>query len=266
MDEINNNYNKKFELSDRFFMLLGVLVLGVLVFFVGQMAYQFTALDRQNTNQISVSGEGKVYAKPDVALASFGVTNQGTAVADVTKVNTEKMNAVIAAIKALSVDEKDIQTTNFNLSPIYNYGSLSMMSSYPTRSSGTITGYTLTQNVQIKIRDFTKIGDIFSKVTASGANLASDLQFTIDNPEQYKQEARAKAIAQAKENAKNLVDASGIKLGKLVNVYENYYPTMYSSKAVGMGGGSAVDAVPVPVIQPGQQEIAITINLTYQVR
>lgn len=106
-----------------------------------------------------------------------------------------------------------------------------------------------------------------SQATASGANLVGQLQFTIDNPEQFKEQARAQAIAQAKSNAQNLAKASGVNLGKIINVYENNYvtPMIYNSAPKGMGGGVA-ESAPSPVVQPGQQEIDVTINLTYQVR
>ena len=92
------------------------------------------------------------------------------------------------------------------------------------------------------------------------------MQFTIDNPEQFKQQARAKAIEQAKADAQNLAKESGVNLGKLINVYENSnpYPVTYNSAKEISGGGVA--PAPVPTIQPGQQEIDVTINLTYQVR
>ncbi|KKQ21512.1 MAG: hypothetical protein US35_C0022G0007 [Parcubacteria group bacterium GW2011_GWA2_37_10] len=80
---------------NKIFTLAVVLVLAVLVYFVGQMIYQFKVLDNQIMNQISVSGEGKVYAKPDVAVVDLGVTTQGNTTADVIKINTDKMNAVI---------------------------------------------------------------------------------------------------------------------------------------------------------------------------
>jgi len=266
---------------NKVFMLCAVLIVGVLVFFVGEMFLQQKAIDQQSNYQITVSGEGKVYAKPDVALISLGVTTQATTVADVTKANTDKMNTVIEAVKKLGVVDKDIQTTNYSLTPVYdNYNYLiptavptgggvsgsaggSMM---PIRSSTKLTGYKLEQDIQVKIRDFAKVGDILSQSTAVGANLVGDLQFTIDNPEQFKQQARAKAIAKAKENAQNLSKESGINLGKLINVYENYnYPGVYNAKAMGLGGGAA-DSTPAPTIQPGQQEIDVTINLTYQVK
>jgi hypothetical protein len=259
------------------FMLAAIFIVGVLVFFVGQLSLQNKSISQQSTYQITVSGEGKVYAKPDVALVSLGVTSQAVTVADATKVGTESMNAVIAAVKALNIDEKDIQTTNYSLTPVYEYENIvtpvsdtQMYSAYSVGSTvrtskNTLKGYKLEQNVRVKIRDFTKIGDVLSKATASGANLVGDLQFTIDNPEQYKEQARAQAIAQAKTNAENLAKESGIGLGKLVNVYENYaYPTTYSNSSKMLGAGAA-DSAPAPTIQPGQQEIDVTINLTYKV-
>jgi hypothetical protein len=261
-------------------MLAAILVVGVLVFFVGQMVLQNRSIDLQNAYQITVSGQGTIYAKPDVALVSLGVTTQAANVADVTKSNTEKMNAVIDAVKALKIDEKDIQTTNYSLTPVYENTvtpvySVPMMYPNDVASSGgttirtgtTLKGYKLEQDIQVKIRDFTVINNVLSKATASGANLVGNLQFTIDNPEQFKEQARAKAIAQAKANAQNLSKESGVNLGKLINVYENYsYPMAYSSNAkLGMGG-VAPESAPTPTIQPGQQEIDVTINLTYQVK
>ena len=253
----NKNMDEQIKkLLNKTFMLAAILVAGILVFFVGQIIYQSQLLGQQNANQITVTGTGKIYAKPDVALVSLGVTNTGATVAIVTKGNTDKMNAVIEAVKGLKIDEKDIQTTNYSLTPLYNR----------TEKTGNVfQGYTLSQNIEVKIRDFAKIGDVLSQGTANGANLVGDLQFTIDNPEQLKDQARAKAIAQAKDNAQNLAKESGVKLGKLINVYEGYSPSpiMYSSAKM---MNAVPEAASVPTIQPGQQEVDVTINLTYQVK
>ena len=258
------------KLLDKTFILTAVLVVGILIFFVGEMIYQNKALSLQNTYQITVTGQGKVYAKPDVAIVNLGVATQAITVADVTKQNTDKMNAVIEVIKALKIDNKDIQTTNYSLTPVYDTYSTPVPMMYPQvpvstiKTGTTLKGYRLEQNIQVKIRDFTKVGDVLSQSTAKGANLVGDLQFTIDNPDQFKKEARAKAIAEAKTNAQNLSKESGVCLGKIINVYENYfYPQAYSTNAK-LGMGVAPEAI-APTIQPGQQEINVTINLTYQV-
>jgi uncharacterized protein YggE len=246
---------KTFNLVNKAFLLSAVLVVGILAFFVGQIVLQNREINLQNQNQITVSGIGKIYVKPDVAVLILGVENRGAKISDIVKDNTEKMNKIISDVKNFGVEEKDIQTTQYTIAPEYNW----------TEARGRIfVGYVLTQQITLKIRDFEKIGSILDKATADGANSVGDLQFTIDDSEQIKQEARAKAIAQAKANAENLAKESGVKLGKIINVYENYYP-IYSNKAVGIGGG-VVESVPAPVIEPGQQEINVTINLTYQVK
>ena len=257
------------------FILASVLVAGILIFLFAVIGYQQRSLDQQNQNQITVSGEGKVFAKPDVALISLGVTTQATTVADVTKNNTDKMNAVIDAVKKLGVADKDIKTTNYDLEPVYDNYSVPVPMMYPSavgvsgsiiRSGTSLKGYKLEQDVQVKIRDFTKVGDILSAATTAGSNQIGDLQFTIDNPQQFNDQARAAAILQAKTNAQNLAKESGVDLGKIINVYENNYtvPMVYNSAM--KAGGAVAESAPTPTVQPGQQEIDVTINLTYQVK
>ena len=246
------------DLSNRFFYAITVLIVGVLVFLVGQIAYQQEMLNNQNTNQVVVSGEGKVYAKPDVATVSLGVKIDGQDIKTITESNVTKVNNIVADMKALGIEEKDIQTTNYSVYPQYNW----------TQESGSVpNGYTIEQSISVKIRDFSKIGDVLSKASASGANTIGSLQFTVDDIDKYRQEARAIAIAKAKVSAENLARQSGIKLGKIVNIYENSAlpPIMYS-KDIAMGMGGAPEAMAVPTIQAGQNEISVTVNVSYQVK
>jgi uncharacterized protein YggE len=240
------------------FSLAFVLVLGLLIFLAGQMIYQLRIADQQNMNQITVSGESKIYAKPDIALVDLGVTTTGLTTQDVVSKNTEKMNAVIKAVKDMEVDEKDIQTTKYNLYPLYNY----------TQTAGRVfQGYTLEQNISVKIRDFSKVGDILQKATSSGANLTGNLVFAIDDTESYKNQARAEAIEKAKEKAKELAKESGIKLGKIINIYESHYYPMYGSeRAMGLGGAGDVEMAVAPSVQPGETEITVNINLVYKIK
>jgi len=245
------------KLLNRTFKLAAMLVIVIAIYLFAQMGYQQKNIDQQNANQITVSGEGKVYVKPDIALVSLGVTTDGQDVQAITETSVTAMNKIIKSLKDLGIDEKDIQTTQYTVTPKYNW----------TEKNGSIpAGYTISQNVQVKIRNFDNIGKVLTIASSNGANVISGLQFTIDNPESSKQEARAKAIAQAKINAQNLAKESGVTLGKLINVYEGYSPSpvMYNS-AKAMGAG-VPDSVAVATIQPGQQEVDVNINLTYQVK
>lgn len=252
MEEINV---KKFELSDRVFMMSGLLALVVAISIIGGLVVQYKALPQNTLQDITVSGTGKAYSKPDVALVSFGVKTQALKSQDAVNQNNEKMNAVIKAVKDLGVQDKDIQTTNYNLSPVYDW----------TEGGQVFKGYSLDQAISVKIRDFDKINTILDASTVAGANTVGNLQFTVDNKEKALSEARALAIAEAKTKAQNIAMASGLTLVKIVNIYEsgNDYP----QPLYGMGATSKMDASSVaPSIQTGQSEINLTVSLTYRVK
>lgn len=246
------------KLLNRVYILGVVLVAGLLLFLGSQMGYQNRYLDLQSQYQITVTGEGKVYVKPDIATVTLGLKTDGQSVKDITKKNVDIINKIIKDVKDLKIDEKDIQTTQYSIYPKYNW----------TEKTGSVPdGYTIEQNVTIKIRNFDNISGVLQIASNNGANTVSGLTFTVDNPEKARQEARAKAIEQAKANAQNLAKESGISLGKLINVYEGYspVPVVYNTAKNAMGMGAA-DSVPAPTIQPGQQEVSVSINLTYQVK
>lgn len=249
---------KQFELSNRLFIVFAILLIGVLGFWATKVFIDFQGLPDNYPREITISGEGRVFAVPDIALIQFGVVSEGTKIGDIVKENTEKMNSILKEIKDLGIEEKDIKTTTYSLSPRYEW---------TEDGKRVFKGYTLTQEIRVKIRNFEKIGEALEKATEKGANLVGDLQFSIDDPEKVRQEARKEAIEKAKIKAVQLSQDSGLKLVKLVNIYEDYYPRTlsdtYYKSLEGMGGGEI--AAP-PEIQPGEQEVTVTIYLTYRVR
>ncbi len=243
------------DLSKRFFSIAAIFVGGVVLFCIGFLFYQYNISPQNNPHEITVSGEGKAFAKPDIAMVSFGATTQSQKSQDAVNKNNEIMNNVIGAIKNLGVDEKDIQTTSYNLSPLYDY----------TERGSVFKGYQLNQQISVKIRDFDKISDILDKATSRGATNVGDLQFKIDDPEKIQSKARAMAIAKAKEKLADIMNQSGLKVGKLVNISEGYAPTPQPMYAQSMG--LAKDSASIaPSVQTGQQEVDSTITLTYQVK
>lgn len=248
---------KQLELSNRLYLAIAVLIGAIIIFCLTAAVFKFQSIPGNEPRYITVSGQGKVYVVPDIAVVSFGITKEGIDVSSLSSKTNEQMNKIIADIKDLGVDEKDIQTTQYSLTPRYNY----------VRESGEriLVGYEMTQSISVKIRDFAKIGSIFSVATSSEANIVNSLYFTVDDPEKSKQEAREKAVEQAKEKAVNIAKATGLSLGKLTDVSEGYstYDSTYN-KSVGMGG--AADAMIAPDIQPGQQEVNMTMTLTYRIR
>ncbi len=245
---------KTIDISQRLFLLLGALVLIIIISMFSQMIYQFQSLPQNAPHELNVSGEGKAYAKPDIATISFGVHTQAAKSQDAVNQNNQLMDKIIKAIKDQGVEDKDIQTTSYNLYPLYDY----------TQYGSVFKGYSLDQQVQIKIRNFDKINDILDKAAASGANTIGNLQFTVDDMEKVKSEAREKAITQAKAKAESIASSSGLNIVRLTNVSENYSPSpvpMY-----GMGGMGAVKESVAPSIQTGQLEVDLSVTLTYSVK
>lgn len=248
---------KQLELSNRLFVAVIVLFIGALILWVSQAFYNIKNLPGNYPREITVSAEGKAFATPDVALVRLGVTTEGIKVEKIVQDNTAKMNAILKEVKDLGVVEKDIQTTNYSLTPRYDYSE---------RGERVFRGYTLNQEIRVKIRDFAKIGNVLEKSTSQGANLVSNLQFTVDDMDKVKESAKTDAIAKAKRQASLIAKETGLKLGNLKNVYENYpYPT----PIYGVGeSGSTMKAVSAeaPVIQAGEQEITVQVNLVYAIK
>lgn len=218
----------------------------------------YESLSKNAPREITISANGHAFIVPDIALIRLGVTAEGFDIGKITEENTGKMNKIIGEIKTIGVEDKDIKTTNYNLSPRYDY----------SRGSRIFQGYTLTQQISVKVRDFAKIGDILSRATNSGANLIGDFQFTIEDENSAKQLARADAIQKAKGQAESIAKQSGLSLGKILNIYEG---SLYSSsdyaankaavEVLGMGG-----SIEAAEIQPGQQEISVSVSLVYEIK
>lgn len=236
-------------------------VAAMLVIFLAAASYtkvregRYMGQGMQYKNTISVRGEGKVVAKPDIGQVSLSVISDAATVATAQKDNTDKMNKVTQAMKDAGIKEEDLKTTSYSIAPRYQYSA----------GRSDIIGYEATQTMEIKIRDLTKVGDILGKAAAAGANQVGSLSFTFDKPEALQSQARQEAITQAKQKANDLAKSLGVSLGKITSFYEESSGgqpiPMYAGDALGKGGGGGV----VPQIQTGQNEIIIDVNLTYEI-
>ncbi len=243
------------ETSKKLFLLIKSSIAIIAIFLAGELLYQFKSLPQNLPQEISVSGEGKAYAKPDIALVSFGVHTRSFKSQDAVNENNKIMDSVVKSIKDLGVEDKDIQTTLYNLTPVYDF----------TESGRVFKGYSLDQQLRVKIRNFNKINDILDKGTLEGANTVSDLQFTVDDIEKVRAEAREKAIVQARKKATVLANQAGLKIEKLVNISEGFGPGPVPFYGQGFGVTEVKEFVG-PQIQTGQLEVSSTITLTYRVR
>ncbi|MEK7496044.1 MAG: SIMPL domain-containing protein [Patescibacteria group bacterium] len=210
------------------------------------------------TRTFSVSAEGKVTVSPDIAKISFSVISEGVNPKTIADENNKKMNAAIDFIKSQGIDEKDIKTTQYNLSPRYEYDE-------KTKKTF-ISGYTLIQNVLVKVRDLNKVAEVLGGLPDLGINQIGAISFEIDEPEKFLAEARNKAFDKADIKAKEMAEKNNIKIGKVINFseYQNYAPVYRGLEAMGKG---RADAFPMlPQIQPGTEEVTVNVSVTYEIK
>lgn len=239
--------------------LLAAVVIGGFFYVGGKQIETSTTPEPRGT--ISVSGDGRVFMAPDIAQLSFGVQTgrQPTAKAAMDKLTTS-MNAIIAATKAAGVPEKDISTQSFWLNPIYDY----------TTGGQVFRGFEASQSLSVKVRNLDKVTDVLSAATEAGANQAGGVNFTIDDPEAKRAEAREEAIKEAKEKARVLAGQLGVTLGEIKNFSENsggwVAPMYMRTEAYGVGGGMDDVAQKAPELPAGEQEINVNVTLTFEIQ
>lgn len=244
--------------SDR---VSAVIIFFVLLFVFAKWgpAINFSTTSQNKGEPLMVTGEGKVYAAPDIAKITVGIEETGNSLSTVQKSVNTKTQALTTSIKSLGIEEKDIKTISYDLYPEYDY---------LTSSFNRIVGYRISVSYQITIRDIDKINEVITGSASAGANMTGSISFDLNDETKKEklEEARKEAVAEAKEKAEGLAKASGITLGKIVNISE--YPDygivnpMYAS-----GKDISLEASPeVPTIEKGQTEVSVSINLSYEIR
>jgi len=205
---------------------------------------------------LDVSGVGVVYLSPDVVYINIGVNTQNENAADAVSTNKEQTSAVIQAIKDFGVAEKDIRTTNFSIWANQQYDNF---------GQATGTTYTVDNTVIVTMRNVDKLGDLLDDAIAAGANNIYSIQFDREDKDKANEEARALAVENAKKQAQDLADVSGVSLVDIQKI--SYYESgasQYFYGGKGGGGGDVANAA-VP-IQPGQLAVTVTVNMTYSLK
>jgi uncharacterized protein len=241
-------------------VMLGLLTISLVVF-LGLLSWNTYAqhdkigIAAREPNTITVDGTGKVTTKPDVAQVSLGVLSESATVKTAQADNTKKMNDIIAAVKSLGVSADDLTTTNYSISPKIDW----------TTGKQNIVGYSVSQNIEVKVRDLDKVGDVLAKGSELGANQVGGIQFTLDDPKQAQADARYKAIEEARQKADVLAKQLGLTIVKVVSFFENNLlsnPVPMYAKANDMAMGGA----PAPQIESGTQDVVSNVSVSFEVK
>lgn len=236
--------------------LLAVALIAVLMNDGAQSTANAQTTTGAPRTNIGVVGTGKVTVQPDTAIASVGVEITAPTLAEATKEASEKMTAVINAIKAQGVDAKDIQTTSYNVYPITNQPK--------EGESSQITAYRVSNIVTVKIRDIDNVGKVLDAAIAAGANSVNSVFFTVDDPTKAETEARTLAVKDAMAKAETLASAAGVKVGKIISITETSgsVAPIYRGAFESVPGASGGGAGPV---ETGSTDITVNVEMHFEI-
>jgi uncharacterized protein YggE len=220
------------------------------------------------TNTLAVSGEGEVFAVPDIATFTFSVQNTAKDVATAQTAATTAENNVVAYLKAQGIADTDVQTTDYEINPQYDYSSgVCAPGVYCQPGNPTLTGYQVSETVSVKVRDTSKAGTILSGVGSKGATNVSGLSLTVSNQDALDAQARDKAIQDAKGKAEVLAKSLGVQLVRVVGYSDNSGggPIYYAKASAGMTMDAAAPSA-APQIPTGQNKITSNVTVTYEIK
>lgn len=227
--------------------------------------YRSSNASQNYTDTIEVSGTGKISAVPDIAKISFG-HREDAGELSVAQANLEKViSQTIKSLSDLGISEKDIKQQSYNAYPRYEYRT-NCVGIKCIDGNRELVAYEVSQNIEVTVRDISKAGEVLAKLAEGGATEISGPYFEIEDRSEYLQEARTIAIQDAREEAKVLAKSLNVRLGRMVDFYENSggFPTP-DMRAEGAGMDMAIEtkAVSVPV---GEDEIEVQVTLVFKVK
>ena len=201
---------------------------------------------------VSVSASGMVAAEPDIARISAGVVTEGETAKDAIARNSTVMAKVIEGLKGAGIAPRDIQTTTLHVEPRYTQPK--------DGRPGAISGYRVTNQVRLTVREVKRLGDLLDAAIGLGANQINSIGFDIANAEALKDEARKQAMVNAKRRAELYATAAGVQLGQVLRISESIDEVV----ARPMVGARAM-AASVP-IEAGTRTLTVDVHVTYALR
>lgn len=202
---------------------------------------------------VTVSGEGIIAVKPDLARVTLGVEVSNPSASTAQQEAAAKMDSVIGQLKKLGIQEKDIQTVRFDLSPEYDQSSRTPV----------LKGYRVTNLVAVTVRDMSKVGGLLDSVVASEATRLHGIGFSVSDPAAAGSQGREEAMKSARSKAEHLAKLAGVSLGPAVAIEE---AVSAPPEAVEIQQRGAVAAAPATPISPGTQEVRTVVRVTYSLR
>jgi uncharacterized protein YggE len=201
---------------------------------------------------IAVTGSGRVRAAPDMARVSAGVVSEAPRAADAVRDNNAAMQKVTAALAAAGIEKKHVQTSQFDVSPVY--------ADAPGRMHGTpeITGYRASHQLAVQVHGVDRVGAVLDALVGAGANQLGGVSFEIAEPAPLLDEARKKAFADARRKAELYAREAGVALGRVLRVDETG-----GRPPIPVAFGRMEAAAAPPPVAPGELELGAEATVVW---
>jgi uncharacterized protein YggE len=203
----------------------------------------------RRASTITVAGSGTVSATPDQAEITIGVVTQASTAAQALAANSQAMERLLQSLGNLGIGPRDIQTTNISVSP--------QRRAPKEGQPPEITGYEVSNQVRVKVRDLARLGQVLDRQVSQGANLVYGIHFGLQEPAPLLDEARKRAMADARRRADLYAAAAGLKVGRVLSVQEAGVAPPGPGPAPRMAMSAAIP------VAPGEQEIQASVTVTF---
>ncbi len=224
-------------------------------FLAAMMAATTAGLAHAEERRINVDATGTVQVAPDMATITLGVTHQNPEASEAMKATSEAVAQVLARLGDMGIDERDLQTRDLSLSPIWS--NRNQQNGEPPE----ITGFVASNRVFVRVRDLTQLGEVMDAVIQDGANDFSGLSFGLQDPEPIEVQARAKAVSEATAKAEQLAQAANITLGPVQTISEHGGGVRPMAEMRNM---AMADAGGVPVAG-GEISVSVSVSMEFEI-
>ena len=216
--------------------------------------------DEKETSIISLTGTGSVSIAPDMAIVSFGVIKEAKTARTALDENNKAMATILTAMEENGIEKKDLQTSGFSIQPKYFYPKRKSNGEQPAPE---ITGYTVSNNLTIRIREIEKAGEILDLSVTLGINSGGNIQFTNSDTTAVLKEARIKAVKDAMEKAQTLAQAAGVELGDILNISEN--TSRPRPVAIAQARSLSVQEDAAVPIASGENNYSVIVQMSWEI-
>ena len=216
------------------------------------LGFSVSAPAAELARTISVAGQGKVSAAPDIVYIRTGVTTESREAQAALAENSRAMQRLLALLQQRGVADRDVRTTNFSVEPIAKRNKPS--------TGVEFSGYRVDNQVHVRLQDVEQLGEILDALVAAGSNRVAGIEFALRDPARILEEARKQAIADARARAEVYADSAGVRVGSVISISEHSAQAPRPQTSVRHMALEQASTVPVA---PGMQEVLASVTVVY---